>query len=328
MSTISSLRRSCALIALVGALLNLTPAHAAPTQCPQFFVGGVAPNILRADLVERAHVLCYSAYSVVESGITRTGIWSAEHLTRESVAAARELKRVDSFHVELGLPAADRAEREDYRGSGRDEGHLSPNGDFGDERSQYESFSLANMTPQSPDNNRHLWQGIEIAVRGLARYDGEAYVVTGPAFVGPRASVGGRVEVPTHMWKAVYDPRRGAAAYMTWNGPGDAYVVISIAELARITGIDPFPTLPPQLKNTAITLPKPRPNGQQLGRGPVYETDLGLGAPGAINTVTGPTTALVDDDGHARAREWRAPRVSAGLAYQLTKDLLRFSAQR
>jgi endonuclease G, mitochondrial len=315
------------IIAVVGAMSGLTVAHAAPTQCPKFFASGDAPDILRADLVQRANVLCYSFYSVVESGVTRTGLWSAEHLTRDSVEAAHELKRVDSFHADPALSPQDRAEREDYRGSGRDEGHLSPNGDMVDERSQYESFSLGNMTPQSPDNNRHLWQGIEIAVRGLARYDGEVYVVTGPSFVGPRASVGGRVEVPTHMWKAVYDPRRGAAAYVTWNAPGDAYAVISIAELARITGIDPFPALPAQIKRSAIALPEPRPNGQPLGRGPVSETDLGLGSPNAISTVTGPAAALVDDDGRSRAREWRAPYVSAGLAYRITRGLMHFADQ-
>lgn len=315
-------RRYGAILALVGALLAVPLAHAAPTQCPQFFVNGDAPNILRADLVEHAHVLCYSSYSVVASGMTRTGIWSAEHLTRDSVAAARALKRVDSFHAELGLPADDRAEREDYRGSGRDEGHLSPNGDMPDQQAQFDSFSLANMVPQSPDNNRHLWQGIEIAVRALARNDGEIYVVTGPAFVGPRASVGGRVEVPTHMWKAVYDPRRGAGAYITLNAPGDGYAIVSIAELARITGIDPFPALPPQMKASPIALPQPRPSGQQLGRGPVRESDLGLGAPNAISTVTGPAAALIDDEGHARSRGWRAPHVSPSLAYHITEDLL------
>ena len=321
----SSTRWAGALIALVGALLNLTPAHAAPTQCPQLFPGGDAPDILRADLVERAHVLCYSFYSVVESGVTRNGLWSAEHLTRESVAAAHELKRVDSFHAELGLPAEDRAENEDWIGSGHDRGHLTPNGDAPDERSQYGTFSLANMAVQSPDNNRHLWEGIEISVRALARYDGEAYVVTGPAFVGPRASVGGRVEVPTHMWKAVYDPRRGAAAYVTWNAPGDAYAVISIAELARITGIDPFPALASQLKNTAIALPRPRPTGQRLGRGPVNEAALGLGAQGAVSTITGPAAELAHEDGRTRAREWQAP--SAGVVYHITRDLMRFAAQ-
>jgi endonuclease G, mitochondrial len=297
-----------------GALLAASlPAVAAPTQCPQFFVGGAAPDLMRADLVERAHVLCYSFYSVVESGVTRTGLWSAEHLTRDSVAAARALPRVDSFHAELGLPAADRGELEDYLGSSKDTGHLSPNGDMPDVRSQFESFALSNMIPQSPDNNRHLWEGIEIATRALARYDGELYVVTGPAFIGPRARVGGRVEVPSHVWKAVFDPRRGgAAAYVTLNRPGDAYAVVSIAELTRLTGVDPFPVLPPAVKGVAMSMPEPRPGGRKLGHGPVDEAVLGLTGPNAFSTLTGPAAQLVDDNG--RPHKQYASAYSSGYA--------------
>jgi endonuclease G len=299
MNMFQTLRRASTLFVLGAGLLSFGHvAAAAPTQCPQFFVGGAAPDLTRADLVERAHVLCYSFYSVVESGVTRTGLWSAEHLTRDSVAAARTLPRVDSFHAELGLPAADRGEREDYLGSSKDTGHLSPNGDMPDVRSQFESFALSNMIPQSPDNNRHLWEGIEIATRGLARYDGDVYVVTGPAFIGPRASVGGRVEVPSHVWKAVYDPRRGgAAAYVTLNRPGEAYAVVSIAEITRLTGVDPFPALPPAIKAVAMAMPEPRRGGRKIGHGPVDEAVLGLTVPNAYSTLTGPSAQLVDDNG-------------------------------
>lgn len=266
-------------------------ASATPTSCPSLFIGGQAPDFLGDALVVRTHVLCYEFYSVAESGVTRTPLWSGEHLTRESVAQARDLPRVDSFHADESIEANDRAERTDYFGSGFDEGHMSPNGDMPDVRAQFESFSLANMVPQSPDNNRHLWQGIEIATRGMARYDGEVYVVTGPAFVGPRAMVGGRVQVPTHIWKAIYDPRRGAAAYITLNKPGNAYAVISIAELARITGIDPFPALALWVKQQPIGLPVPRPNGQRLDVGPVGESALGLGSGEAVSSLSGQVVA-------------------------------------
>jgi endonuclease G len=266
-------------------------ASAAPTSCPSLFIGGQAPDFLNDALTARTHVLCYEFYSTAESGVTRTALWSGEHLTRESVAQARALPRVDSFHADESIAPGDRAERADYFGSGLDEGHMSPNGDMPDVQAQFESFSLANMVPQSPDNNRHLWEGIEIATRGMARYDGEVYVVTGPAFVGPRSAVGGRVQVPTHVWKAIYDPRRGAAAYITLNRPGNAYAVISIAELARITGVDPFPAVALWVKERPISLPAPRPNGQRLDVGPVAESALGLGAAEVVSSVSGQVVA-------------------------------------
>lgn len=302
------------LFALVSGL-----AGASPTNCPQLFAGGQAPDLYRADLAERGHALCFAFYSVVESGVSRTAIWSAEHLTRASVEAARQQRRVDAFHAEAAIGPRDRAEREDYFGSGRDEGHMSPSGDMPDERSQYESFSLANMIPQSPDNNRHLWQGIEIATRALAKYDGDLYVVTGPAFIGPRALVGRGVEVPTHIWKAIYDPRRGAAAYVTLNQPGEAYAVISITELTRLVGIDPFPALPDQVKERAMALPTPRPGGQRLSVDPVLKAQLGIGPSSQVSSVYGPAAPLVEE---GRTREcWADGRLARDAARTLAHAL-------
>ena len=86
--------------------------------------------------------------------------------------------------------------------------HLAPAADMPDERAQHESFSLANMIPQDPQSNRGLWSGIESAVRGLARNSGELYVVSGPVFQGATLQrLRGRVLVPTHIFKAVYDPK-------------------------------------------------------------------------------------------------------------------------
>jgi endonuclease G len=240
-------------------------------------------------------------------------------MTRASVEAARRQKRVDAFHSEAAISPRDRAERDDYLGSGRDEGHMSPSGDMPDERSQFESFSLSNMIPQSPDNNRHLWQGIEIATRALAKYDGELYVVTGPAFIGPRASIGRGVEVPTHIWKAIYDPRRGAAAYVTRNHAGDAYAVISIAELTRLVGVDPFPALLGQVKQTAMALPTPRPGGQQLSVGPIPEGQLGLGPASQISSVYGPIAPL-EDEGRTWHR-WADERLARDAARTLVRSL-------
>ncbi len=263
-------------------------ASAAPTACPGMFAGGQAPDLLSVPLATRSHALCYESYAVLESGVTRTGLWSAEHLTRESVTLAEEQAHIKAFHPDASIGHVDRAELEDYQYSGMARGHLSQSEDAPDIGAQWETFSLANMVGQSPDSDRHLWSGIEIATRRFAQYDGDIYVVTGPAFVGPRATIGRRVEVPTHLWKAIYDPRRGAAAYVTWNRPGDAYAVVSIGELTRITGIDPFPSLPAAVKAQAIELPVPRPDGRKLAAGPVGEGALGLGDPNDVSRVVGP----------------------------------------
>jgi endonuclease G len=77
-----------------------------------------------------------------------------------------------------------------------------------------------------------------------------------------RKSCDRTVLVPTHIAKAVYDPRLNAgAAYLTPNQEGDEYRIISLAELQQLSGIDPFPQLPPEIKQTILNLTAP-----QLGR--------------------------------------------------------------
>ena len=154
----------------------------------------------------------------MHSGVTRSALWSAEHLTRQVIDDAKNLPRENNFHPDEHLSYGERAELSDFRGSGKDRGHLTPSGDQGIASAQYETFSLANMIPQDPDNNRHIWAAIESATRALTKHEGELYVVTGPVYLGDRLERVGNVLVPTHIFKAIYSPKqRGAAAYLIEN---------------------------------------------------------------------------------------------------------------
>jgi endonuclease G len=189
-------------------------------------------------------------------------VWVAEHLTAREVATAKGLDRPEStaFHAEAQLAAADRAELDDYARSGYDRGHMAPNGDMSSARAQDESFSLANIVPQHPCNNRATWAGIESAVRGLASDLGEVYIVTGPAFVGGKVkSLNRRVLVPTHVFKAVYAPKtKEAGVYWAPNDRSRKWEPISLSKLQELTGIDPFPSLSADIKRTPMSLPSPR----------------------------------------------------------------------
>src|SRR5690349_15419682 len=239
-----------------------TAAQAQPETCPQHFVGGTPPALLKPQLDHKTQALCYEQSAVLHSGVVRTPLWSAEHLTRNEIDVAGLLKRRNSFHRESRLPPEDRAELADYAGSGYDRGHMSPNGDMATPNAQHDSFSLANMIPQHPCNNEVLWEGIESAVRDLASAEGEIYVVTGPIYEGTNIPfLNGRVGVPSRVYKAVYDPvRRAAAAYVTPNTDGMDWQAISIDQLAQVTGIDPFPALSADIKAVAMPLPTPQPH--------------------------------------------------------------------
>jgi endonuclease G, mitochondrial len=236
-------------------------ALAAQSQCPQHYFGGQAPDIVNEKLAQKTQEIGYRKYGIIHSGITRTPLVSGEHLTRQELTRPHA-QRKNKFHPEPNLRPEDRAELADYAKSGFDRGHMAPVGDMADERSQYESFSLANMIPQNPHNNRNLWEGIEEATRDLAITGGELYVVTGPVFYGSSLQrLKGRVLVPTYVFKAIYDPaHKLAAAYVTANAAGGRYAVISIAELEKLTGLAIFPAVEDQVKQAPMALPKPTPN--------------------------------------------------------------------
>jgi endonuclease G len=228
--------------------------------CPQHFAEGSPPEFVNQKMAARTRPLCFEGFAVMHSGVSRTPLWAAQHLTEERLVEARRVKRRNAFHEEERLPASERAELSDYRRSGFDRGHLSPAADMASEQSQYESFSLANIVPQDPNNNQNLWAAIEGATRSYTRSRGDVYVISGPLFEGSTLQrLKGRVLIPTHMFKAIYVPQRQqASAYITPNAPGTDYQVISIAELERRLGINLFPAMPEMVKQTRIDLPKPR----------------------------------------------------------------------
>jgi endonuclease G len=235
-------------------------ALAAPSQCPQHYFGGQAPDILNEKLAPKTQEICYQKYGIIHSGLTRTALVSGEHLTREELTKPHA-KRPNNFHPDPNLPPTDRAELKDYEGSGFDRGHMSPVGDMADITSQKESFSLANMIPQDHPLNTKMWEGIEVATRDLAKNEGELYVITGPIFLGSNLKrINGRVMVPTYVYKAIYDPqKKQAAAYFVANTSDPRYAVVSVAEVEKLSGIKLFPSLADEVKQSPMALPVPEP---------------------------------------------------------------------
>lgn len=258
-----------AAVAVIVGLLCLAPiaAIASPTACPLHYSGGEAPEILSAGLAAKVREICKEAFGIFHSGVAAVPLWSAQHLTRAGVIAAKSVDRVDRFFADPALPESERSELDHYRGSGYDRGHMAPSADMPTQEAQSESFSLANISPQYPDLNRRLWAHIEATARGIALAYGEAYVVTGVAFEGGTLSrIGSRVLVPTAIWKAIYIPSAEAAsAWWAANAaPGDIYEVISVDELLRRTGIDAFPELDPIVKGQVVKLPEPSPANDRI----------------------------------------------------------------
>ena len=230
---------------------SITAAAKAPTQkdvafqaCPQFFVNGVSPRVPNAQqLAPRA--LCYDAFAVLHAGVTKTPVFVAERLNRSQLEDAKDEKRTNRFFADARLPMAERAELEDYKGSGFDRGHMAPAGDMPNAQAMAQSFSLANMVPQAPVNNQRSWAGIEKATRKyVMRASGDVYVITGPVFDSSSGQIGnGRVRVPKYLYKLVYDATTGRAWAHWIENTDQAHAgrPITYAELVKRTGIEFFP---------------------------------------------------------------------------------------
>lgn len=247
------------LIAAAFLVVTWTPALAVATNCPHQFAGGMAPVVVADGLADASVELCYGEFALLHSGLVRSSLWAAEHLTSDRISEARKQEREDRFFPELNVPAAERAELSDYSRSGWDRGHLAPSADMSTDDSQWQSFSLANAIPQAPANNRYLWRDIEIEVRKLAMRYGEIYVVTGPLYLGDEIeALNGRVYVPTHVFKAVYIPHlQGARAYVTTNTDSPKLEFMSIPDLEGLSGIRLFPALTAAELERPIRLPNP-----------------------------------------------------------------------
>jgi endonuclease G len=240
-------------------------AGAQTTACLEHFAHKTAPEFTRPALQKKTIGLCFEAFALMHSGVSRTPLWVAEKLTRESLIRARSVQREDNFHAEETLPPEDRAELLDYARSGFDRGHMAPAADMPTQTAQHESFSLANIVPQQRQNNQILWAAIESATRHMTNLRSELYVMTGPIFDGEKIErLNGRVFIPTHIYKAVYDPaKKEGAAWISPNTAENTFEVVSIAELEKRININLFPGIPAEAKDKIALLPEPRMRKRQ-----------------------------------------------------------------
>jgi endonuclease G len=245
-------------LAVLSAAMALFPRSAsADSACRLLFAGGIMP-LSAARLPGERSLVCHAAYAVLVSGVARDPLWSAERLTARHAASAMRMRRGrHRFHPEPALPPNARAMPMDYHGY--DRGHMTPAEDVPDPEARSETYSLANVVPQTAALNRGIWLGVEEAVRHLAERDGAVYVVTGPVLAGDDARTwNGAVDIPLATWKAVYDPAAGwAGAYICDNTADPVCTIVSVDKISRVTGVDPFPCLPASVTARRSVMPAP-----------------------------------------------------------------------
>lgn len=216
--------------------------------CPRFFAGAGIP-VLPKTAPGRQRQLCFDAFAVLYSGQSKSPVYVVERLNRAQLADADGEARSNRFYEEARLPSAERARLADFKASalhdGRalryDRGHMAPAADMPSARAMAQSFSLSNMVPQAPANNRGPWaRSIEQATRKyVLRADGDVFVFTGPAYSAPIRTLGpDQVWIPRYLYKLVFDPASGRAWAHWLENTNDARAgkPISYEELVRRTG--------------------------------------------------------------------------------------------
>lgn len=185
--------------------------------------------------------------------------WVAYYLTSHDLQGTT--KRQGGFYPDPELPLGLRAELADYIHSGYDRGHIAPAADFKRSKdAMTTTFLLSNMSPQTPELNRKIWQKLEEQVREHVNANGKAWIVTGNLFlsndshfIAPSEFIGlNKVAIPTHCFKVILLCNRhdifSMYAFMLPNQKDTikgmpANYILRVDRLEQITGYDFFPLL-------------------------------------------------------------------------------------
>ncbi|QCE33993.1 DNA/RNA non-specific endonuclease [Acetobacteraceae bacterium] len=229
------------LFTFVAVLFSLTSSSSrADKTCPTLFFGNEPRRT-----AQRFTLLCSEDFAVGYNLAFRDPLWSAEYLTRTEIQKARALHGRANFHEDHRIPLYKEAKLSDYRNSGWVRGHLTPSGDMPDWQARQETYALTNVMPQDAKMNSGPWEHIEQKTRSVVIKDGEAYVVTGAGFLHSMGMIGeGRIKIASAMWKAIYLPEEHEAwALMCENSTPAFCRRMTLSQLNRLTGVQPFPAL-------------------------------------------------------------------------------------
>ena len=200
-------------------------------------------------------IISYLGYTLSYNNGTRLPNWVAYELTAEE--AEGENPRKDRFRQD---PQAygPQGDKEDYKHSGWDRGHMAPAGDFKwSEEAMDETYYFTNICPQNTQLNTGDWKELEEQCRRWAVKYGRLYIVCGPIVENNRYGTIGEngVIIPDGFFKVILAPyynKYKGVGFIFENKKGGKKMVehaVTIDEVERVTGIDFFPSLPDDVED-------------------------------------------------------------------------------
>lgn len=175
-------------------------------------------------------------------------LWSKMVLTKAHINSKVASRKGKRFYEEKSIPRKYRATLADFKTKNTpkpfDRGHTISAADVTyNSRAMKDSFSLANITAQTPESNRGIYKYTEILTRKLASRAGKANLVAGAVFdqINPKRVGPGRIAVPTYLYRVVYSGNSEKYAFLIPNirknlGKKPSKYRVSIQKLEKLTG--------------------------------------------------------------------------------------------
>lgn len=133
----------------------------------------------------------------------------------------KSIKKRPRFYDERSIPRSYRATYSDYTHSGFDRGHLANDASFDwSKTSLNATYSMANIVPQYPNVNRHLWLAAEKFERYVAIKAGTADVLNIVKYTPHPNRIGkDNIAVPSGFYKRISDKKGFERCFYYANTP-------------------------------------------------------------------------------------------------------------
>ena len=214
----------------------------------------------------QSQILQYTGHTLSYNSSTRLPNWVAYELTREEAHGNNPRNGTFEQDPQARGPQAN---RDDYRNSGWDRGHMAPAGDMKWSTDAMEdTYYFTNICPQNHELNTGDWNDLEIQCRKWAKKYGSVYIVSGPIVTDNTHGKLGRskIVIPDKFFKVLltrkngeyhgvgfifHNPPKRDSRLSTQPGPNrplETYAT-TIDEVEAATGLDFFHLLPDNVEN-------------------------------------------------------------------------------
>ena len=198
-------------------------------------------------------IIHHNFYSLSYNETFEQAEWVAYELNKEHISKSQHKRPYFELDPKVKTKSA---HYNNFKNSGYNKGHLCPAGDRKfSEKAFNETFLTSNISPQTYEFNRGIWNRLEQKTRYWAEKYDKLYVITGGVLTNNLKTIGfEKVGVPNYFYKIILDyhtPELKVIAFLIPHRASEKGLyqfVTSVDKIESLTGIDFFPSLPDELE--------------------------------------------------------------------------------